>query len=66
VKRRSFTVFAINLVQAIGDVNGDGKADVILRNNVSGINIINLMDGTTRLSSVFIPTIGTTWNTAGR
>ena len=44
-------------ITAIGDVDGDGKVDVILRNNASGQNIVWLMNGLTVANSSSLPTI---------
>jgi hypothetical protein len=40
-----------------GDFDGNGRADVIWRNKVTGEGITWLMDGTTVSSSAFLPTI---------
>jgi FG-GAP repeat len=52
--------------KSVGDINGDGKADVILRNKVSGQNIGWLMNGLTVTNSAFLPTIAdTNWEIVG-
>jgi hypothetical protein len=51
-------------VAATGDLNGDGKADIVLRNNNDGSLYALLMDGTSVVSGAFITT-GNTWNIAG-
>ena len=50
----------------IGDLDGDGKADVILRNRSTGQNIAWLMNGATVSLSTFLPTIAdTNWEIKG-
>ena len=47
----------------MGDVNGDGRADVLLRNSANGQDIGWLMDGLTVVNSAFLPTIAdTNWD----
>ena len=48
-----------------GDYNGDGKSDILWRNNSSGQNWMYLMDGATILSSVGVNTVPTIWQVAG-
>ena len=49
-----------------GDFNGDGKADVILRNKSTGQDIGWLMNGLTVSTSAFMPTIAdTNWEIKG-
>ena len=42
------------------DFNGDGKADV-LRQDTSGSRALWLMNGTTFGSSIFLPSVATSW-----
>src|SRR5437879_924909 len=46
------------------DFNGDGKADV-LRQNTSGSRALRLMNDTTFGSSIFLPSVATSWKIAG-
>ncbi|QZZ21477.1 tandem-95 repeat protein [Leptothermofonsia sichuanensis E412] len=43
------------VVQAVGDMDGDGDSDVIFRNRVSGDNAIWIMDGALLVSAVLLP-----------
>ena len=53
-------------VSAFGDVNGDEKGDLLLRNRSSGQNIGWLMNGTVVSVSAFLPTIAdTNWEVRG-
>src|SRR6266571_1663730 len=48
------------------DFNGDGKSDILWRNNTSGQNAIWLMNGTTISSNAAIPTVtDLNWSIAG-
>ena len=47
-------------VVGMGDVDGDGKADVFWRNGATGANIVWLMNGLTVSMSAFLPTIADT------
>jgi hypothetical protein len=44
------------------DFNGDGKADILWQNNVTGQRVIWLMNGTTYQSSVGLGTVPTSWS----
>jgi len=44
------------------DFNGDGKADILWQNSVTGERSIWIMNGTTRTSSVSLPTLWTAWS----
>ena len=44
----------------VGDLNGDGKADIVFRNAATGQNIGWLMNGLTLAGSAFLPTIADT------
>ena len=46
------------------DFNGDGKADV-LRQDTSGSRALWLMNGTTFGSSIFLPSVATSWSIVG-
>ena len=51
---------------AFGDINGDGKGDLLLRNRSTGQNIGWLMNGTVVSVSAFLPTIAdTNWEVRG-
>ena len=46
------------------DFNGDGKADVLWQ-NTSGSRALWLMNGTTFGSSIFLPSVATSWEIVG-
>jgi hypothetical protein len=46
------------------DFNGDGKADVLWQ-NTSGSRALWLMNGTTFGSSIFLPSVATSWKIVG-
>lgn len=48
-----------------GDLDGDGRSDILWRNNVSGQNWSYLMDGSSLFASESINTVGTIWTIAG-
>ena len=48
-----------------GDFNGDGNADILWQNTVTGQRGIWLMNGTTFQSFVDLGTVGTSWSIAG-
>ena len=53
-------------IVGVGDFDGDGKSDVILRNKATGQDIGWLMNGLTVSSSAFMPTIAdTNWEIKG-
>jgi FG-GAP-like repeat/PKD domain len=53
-------------VAGIGDFDGDGKADILWRNNATGQNYIFFMNGTTvRTTSGYTNTVDTSWTVAG-
>ena len=53
-------------IVGVGDFDGDGRADVILRNTFTGQNIGWLMNGLTVRNSAFLPTIAdTNWQIVG-
>ena len=53
-------------VAGIGDFDGDGKADVLWRNNASGENYVYLMDGTTIAGEGYLRTVADQdWQVAG-
>src|SRR5262249_34923593 len=37
------------------DLNRDGKADIVWRNQVSGVNLVWLMDRTARIGTAYLP-----------
>ena len=47
-------------IVGVGDLNGDGNSDVLLRNSANGQNIGWLMNGLTVASAAFLPTIADT------
>ena len=50
-----------------GDMDGDGKSDILWRNSASGQNALWTMDGGTRLANLAVPSvIDTTWQIVGR
>jgi hypothetical protein len=48
-----------------GDFDGDGKADLLWRNTVTGTAVVWLMDGETRLDEGSIGTVPAAWQIAG-
>jgi hypothetical protein len=51
---------------AVGDVNGDGKPDLVWTHTISGERVIWLMNGTQwNGASVSLPTVPTEWQIAG-
>ena len=44
-------------IKGVGDLDIDGKADVVWRNKTNGHNFAWLMNGTTVASSAFLPSI---------
>jgi hypothetical protein len=53
-------------VAGIGDFNGDGKADVLWRNFITGENYIYLMDGSTIIGEGYLRTVADqSWQVAG-
>jgi len=46
------------------DFNGDGKADVLWQ-NTSGSRALWLMNGSTFGSSIFLPSVATSWKIVG-
>ena len=54
-------------IKGAGDFDGDGKADVILRNRATGQNIGWLMNGLSVSMAAFMPTIAdTNWELVGQ
>ena len=60
------------IIPGINDMNGDGKADVLLRNKTSGRLHVYLMDGLTRIGNDYIRrndgsiiSLGASWRVAG-
>jgi glucose/arabinose dehydrogenase len=51
-------------VPARSDFNGDGHADLIWQNNITGQRAIWLMNGTTWVAERFLPNIPTQWHIA--
>jgi hypothetical protein len=50
-------------VAGVGDVDGDGKSDILWRNNTTGENVIYLMNGAAISSSAAInPLQGSDWS----
>ena len=53
-------------IAGVGDLDGDGRADVLLRNRATGQDIGWLMNGLTVSTSAFLPTIAdTNWGIVG-
>jgi uncharacterized delta-60 repeat protein len=46
------------------DFTGDGKADLLWRNNVTGENIIWGMNGPTQVGATYLPTVDIAWSIA--
>jgi hypothetical protein len=47
------------------DFNGDGKSDIVWRNNTNGGNVMWLMNGATIASSLGVGNVPTNWVVAG-
>jgi hypothetical protein len=47
------------------DFNGDGKTDILWRNNTTGQNTLWFMNGTTMTSWSYLPSVATAWQLAG-
>jgi hypothetical protein len=60
--RRLFTSF---LNRAVADFNGDGQADLVWEDTVTGQRAIWLLNGGSLSSVVFLPTVSTDWHIAG-
>ncbi|GAB4542350.1 MAG: hypothetical protein Tsb0014_35020 [Pleurocapsa sp.] len=53
-------------IKGTGDFNGDEKPDLLWRNEVTGVNKVWLMDGTTRIESISLDTVANTdWDLKG-
>ena len=53
-------------IAAVGDLNGDGKADLLWRHTSTGDDALWLMDGTTRTSNIpLTAVVDTTWEIVG-
>jgi hypothetical protein len=53
-------------IRGVGDFDGDGKADVMLRNKATGQDIVWLMNGLSVANSAFLPAIAdTNWEIVG-
>ncbi|MEP7208124.1 MAG: FG-GAP-like repeat-containing protein [Casimicrobiaceae bacterium] len=53
------------IVAGVGDFDCDGKADIFWRNTSSGLNTIWFMNGATRSSFTFVPTVPTSYTVVG-
>jgi FG-GAP-like repeat len=51
-------------IEGAADFNGDGQADILWQNS-SGARAIWLMNGTTFGSSIFLPSVATSWKIVG-
>ena len=56
---------AFNRIAALGDLDGDGKADIVWRNTSTGENYVYFMNGLTITSQGYLPTVTTDWTIAG-
>jgi hypothetical protein len=53
-------------IKEIGDVNGDGRADVIWRSTMTGQNVVWLMNGGTMSSAIVLPAVADlNWDLVG-
>lgn len=52
-------------VAAVGDFNGDGKADILWTNSSTGDTVVTLMNGAAPISSTFLVQLGSPWTVAG-
>jgi len=52
-------------IAGVGDFNHDGRADILLRDPVTGANSMWLMNGTTKLSGAMIESAPPQWSVAG-
>src|SRR5207249_2827271 len=52
-------------IRGVGDFDGDGRADILWRNTVSGENAIWFINGTTVASTALFQTVDPTWLIAG-